>query len=423
MCTTPHYGTYLHSCDATKGLARSLFWGLLRCRVVSLSHNNHNAKRTSSKPIENMSANSGASPTKHKIDALENQQNVEWKDVAGILRNIYEKLVETNTRLDGMNTRLDGIAFTLNPFLNPVIEKVPVITNGDVLTNEKNGVFTWFRYPENHQTVAIGSAHTALRFQTIATQPPSPTKDGLHLHFVTLPESVLALGVNKILFLDVSQMTNPLPPELDICVVCTNTNPTVSALPELYQHSITGTVSSTSSGIVGKSVGGFVSSLGGAVNISMNGNVGRLEFLLDVGEPGDSGTLLFVKKPEGSYHPIAVFSGLSPKTTTRQARGQACVIPPASTFQSALNVVDLTQEPISDVVLGCKNSWGKFKVESGPQNAVRLQQVGGTASFFGVFVKSPCPISYMGDTDIALMNSYGLQPQALGDNQGFSQYF
>ena len=349
------------------------------------------------------------------------------------MNSMKSSISSMKSSISSMNKKIDGITHILSPLSDPLIASTPVITTGSLLTNRRNGVFTWCDFGPGKERVAIGAAHTALRYATVAVAP-SPA-DGSHLLFVMFPDSVLNLGVKKVFFVDAGRMSNPLPSELDVCVVQVASKPPDGTyVPRLVQgQSQGGTTLSATSGVVGKSIGSFVSSCGGFVEVSMDqtARLGHLHFLLEAGEPDDSGTLLYTKTNTGNV-PNAIFTGLSSATTARQARGLGCVIPPESAFQTCLEVVDITSYGVTRVMLCSRNGMGEFTPVSlgwppGGTVAppVTLHSVNGQdGSLTGVFVKSPNLITYTGDADIALMNSYGMPSSSSSPAEDvFSPFF
>lgn len=129
---------------------------------------------------------------------------------------------------------MNSVIYHLQPLSNPVIQSVPTITSGNSLTNAKEGVYTCFRYPNSGPTYGIGAAHTALRYTIIRIAEPlhSSVCQQRIINFVVLPESVLQMGVKALHFLDLNQMTNPLPPELDICLVEFHQSPRLDNVPQ-----------------------------------------------------------------------------------------------------------------------------------------------------------------------------------------------
>lgn len=366
------------------------------------------------------------SPTDQKLSILLNKPDVNMKDLLEALVLLAQSMKRMDESMKRMEDKLDGIAHTLSPMSNPLIDNTPVVTQGAFLTNERNGVFTWFQYP-GLPPAAIGAAHTALRYATVHVEPRPP--DGSHLLFIALPHAVLTQSVVTVRFIDVAQMSNPLPPELDVCLVEVASHPqgTLPYIPQFKQFPFPAAgqpLTSTTSGVVGKACGAYVSSRGGMVEVSGQPNaLGRLHFLLETGEPGDSGTLLHIKMDGGEHTPHAIFTGLSSATTARQARGQGCIIPPFGMFQTALNVVNMANYGLRRVVLASRSGMRDFQ-PSVHGNVVSLKDNSGQ-ELTGVFVRAPRLITYTGDADIALMSSYGLPPssQSSAHQDGFSPFF
>jgi hypothetical protein len=131
-----------------------------------------------------------------------------------------------------------------------------------------------------------------------------------------------------------------------------------------------------------------------------------VRFFLDRGEPGDSGTLLFVKNENtGTLSPLAVFRGLSPSLGPNyHKRGEGTILPTpdALTFLPVIDAQHLQNLVTTGVDLG--DGLGKkmhFGVTPNPNGIVTVQA--GTDSLSGVFVKAQNPIDYAGYADISVM--------------------
>ena len=344
------------------------------------------------------------------LNRMQGQMNSMQGQLNSMQDQMQGQLNDMQGQLNGIQGQLNGISQTLNPFANPALQNTRLVTpddlNGQLLTNDKNGVYTWMNFPSNPSPVAIGSAHTSLRYHTLSVLPPP--QPGRFEIFVALPQAVLESGVKSVRFVDTEQFQNPLPTCLDVCVVDLEETPKNKDGVASFTTVPGGTKSFTNSNVVGKSNGSFVASFGGAVVVQKHTTtgLGKVEFLLQAGDPEDSGTLLHVKDADGCFHPIAIFSGVSRPSASHQRRGHGCLIPEAKNFQSRLSVMNPTD--VQYVFLASQGGAAKFRVEGKPKKAVVLKQENGSAELHGVFVTSPTPITYMGDSDIARMSNLGM---------------
>jgi hypothetical protein len=147
-----------------------------------------------------------------------------------------------------------------------------------------------------------------------------------------------------------------------------------------------------------------VSSQGGAVTVEVDKDgLGYIEFLLQVGEPGDSGTLLHMEDPvTEAFLPVAVFRGAG-GLPHQQRRGVATVIPPPEMFwkYSVANASDIVSAYPRVTVSG-KIGSEESRICVVAENWVSLNYHGCPIS--GVFVETECPSQYIGDLEIACMN-------------------
>lgn len=313
-------------------------------------------------------------------------------------------------RLDGVSKRLDRIEFQLNPMANEEFYGIPVVgseTHKLTDASSKQATYTWFNY--SGMACIVGAAHCAL---TVAT-----TNDGVM--FVELPREITDLGVLSIYLMDpyAKDFTNPLPTHKDIIVIMVKADPPhgknlpqfTKVTPEKYKEQ-------RRSQVVGRALGSIVSSRDGIfVSESNVHSGGVIQFLLDVGEPGDSGTLLLIMDGMGNFHARAIFCGIQPCLTSQHSRrGQAAILPPFGHL-TELKVVEtqtiptggsvdvkcFTGAPKVTAVTPCINDalCHVFPKPEFGQNAVELKDMRNNAAKHGVFVRTDHPINYIGAAD------------------------
>jgi hypothetical protein len=241
------------------------------------------------------------------------------------LESTDKAVVNSLMAVKSMETRLDAriqdLQSTLTPFADDKIFNVPVLgaENHQLLDPIKRATYTWLNYIANENTV-VGAAHCALGNYTLRVEGASS-----HAIFIELPEAVLNLGVDGIYLSDpyTTSFINPLPIEKDLVVVKVQSSPPSNkTIPTSTKLSPEKTKESRRSRVVGRGLGGAVSSFDGSVILETNTHSGGcVRFFLDRGEPGDSGALLFVKDDNtGTLSPacsipwvIAVFGSELPQ--------------------------------------------------------------------------------------------------------------
>jgi hypothetical protein len=346
-----------------------------------------------------------------EIRTEQNRQHVELQEIRTELTRVG---TEQNRQHQEIMHKLNPLTFATNPLNEVSFRDVPVIDAAShrLLTNDKTATWTWIKY--GTRDTIIGSAHCALPYQTISVTYKEGAEpiDGFPT-FVSLPESVLNLGVKAIEFLQPYEFTNPLPVRQDFVFIhVEHLPPQDLTIPvyqgnvfqgELYDHRV-----------VGRALGSNVSSLDGLLVIDPDAD--GFKFLLGRGEPGDSGTLLFCVTDPGSrnYGPIGVFRGILPRNSLHtQARGEGTMIPRTGTPLTQLPVCHLVDVPqggvarckISQVhLVGANNSYLRANVRAkGRLQGVELfDETEGTKT--GVFVNSQQPLFYIGEKDMALMS-------------------
>jgi hypothetical protein len=312
------------------------------------------------------------------------------------------------TRLDA---RIQDLQSTLTPFADDKIFNVPVVgaENHQLLDPMKRATYTWLNFIANENTV-VGAAHCALGCYTFPVQFASCFS---HAIFIELPEAVLNLGVDGIYLSEpyTSSFINPLPIEKDLVVVKVQSSPPSNkTIPTSIKLSPAKTKESRRSRVVGRGLGGAVSSFDGSVILETNTHSGgSVRFFLDRGEPGDSGALLFVKDDNtGTLSPLAVFRGLSPSLGPNyHKRGEGTILPTpdALTFLPVIDAQHLQNLVTTGVDLGDGLvGQGHFRVTPNPNGMpLVVSLLDGFSSFSGVFVKADMPINYAGYADVSAM--------------------
>jgi hypothetical protein len=314
------------------------------------------------------------------------------------------RLESVETRLESMETRIQDLQSTLTPFADDKIFNIPVVgaENHQLLDPMKRATYTWLNYIANQNTV-VGAAHCALGCYTLLVEGARS-----HAIFIELPEAVLNLGVDGIYLSEpyTTSFINPLPIEKDLVVVKVQSSPPSNkTIPTSTKFSPEKTKESRRSRVVGRGLGGAVSSFDGSVILETNTHSGGcVRFFLDRGEPGDSGALLFVKDDTGTLSPLAVFRGFSPSLGTNyHKRGEGTILPTpdALTFLPVIDALHL-QDLVTTGVDLCDGLGQQlhFRVTPNP-NTVTVQA--DSISLSGVFVKAERPINYAGYADISVM--------------------
>ena len=153
------------------------------------------------------------------------------------------------------------------------------------------------------------------------------------------------------------------------------------------------------------------------VDIETNGNsLGFMRFFLDRGEPGDSGTLLCLKKNEG-WVPRAIFTGIEPPRPGFGRRGLAATLPDREQFHS-FPILDLGAAEHSQLTSLKLVDWdsqneqarhGTVTIDKKDRNAVDCVYEGIVVAH-GVIVKSNLnkTIGYVGQKDYFKMMGIGI---------------
>ena len=317
-----------------------------------------------------------------------------------------------------LRASISDLQLVLSPLSSDDIFNIPVVgADEHGFLDLKAATYTWFNYFPSKNTI-VGAAHCALSVYTDSPNEPRV--------FVELPESILKLGVCGVHLYNPydGNFTNPLPTEKDVVVVEVSSPPPAGKKLHDYCCHIMSSQkekSSRHSRVVGRGLGGAVTSSDGLVRISSDGQSGGiLKFLLHLGEPGDSGTLLLVKVAAGTYYAIAVFNGVENgsngivNSSMHHRRGIATLLPapsaltflpvifaPNDFFQSGASVTFFNSESKSYQAIDCT-------VHPHPANypgAVVLRAPNG-GERIGVYVKAQQPIHYVGMADIFKMRGH-----------------
>ena len=274
------------------------------------------------------------------------------------LTSRFDTLTRSVQSLEQSNNHLASMG---NPLSNPQFRTIPTIGDGssNKLGTNNSCTYTWAKYYGNDLCL-LGAAHCALPYSTL---------DSNKL-FVELPAEITALGVKDI------KLVKPydgkfqnwdefftLPSERDLIMIHVEASPPQSneeAIPvQKTPNKNKGSAESlTYRSIVGKPHGlSAVTSKDGIIVVETDENsVGDVTFFLDRGEPGDSGTLFYMKNStgDGEWEARAIFLGIEPLQGPQHGRrGRAAIPPDPSVFES-FDVID------SDHIHGQKLEIGDY---------------------------------------------------------------
>ncbi|CAB9517007.1 expressed unknown protein [Seminavis robusta] len=326
--------------------------------------------------------------------------------IADLLKVMNERFDRVDERFDRVDERFDRVEFTLNPMSCDNFHAIPVIgAEAHTLTEGKQATYTWFDY--GGTCCIVCAAHCAIPIATTG-----------NCMFIELPQAITMLGVEGIYLVDPynPDFKNPLPVHKDLIVIKVKSPPPSGrTLPQFTKVTQEKAKQPRRTRIVGRGLGSVVSSRDGTlVSTSNVESGGHLRFLLDQGEPGDSGTLLLVKDELGGFHARAIFCGIQAGLTPQHSRrGQATILPPldcltwlpVDPFQmNATGTVNVTCGVKADATIYLKNlnCSAIAKVAFG-LNAVDLKDSNGTVKH-GVFVSVAQQINYVGAADHYAMN-------------------
>jgi hypothetical protein len=295
------------------------------------------------------------------------------------LNNKMDKMNNTlNYKIDTMNNTLNhrmdvnfwNLSRQLNSAINPAIlfefNQLRVLSScgndyTDAVLLGKQSTWTIMKY--GNSILAVGCLHCGFQKATART-----TIGSNEILFAGgLPEAVLDAGVKKVWLkkVDVMQLENekhkssltlirhPLPPEMDVMMVELENLPVGvdrESLPTYgyFSKEIAGDLKkkkNTSCRVLGRGVSGMVHGSNLVPSRSWRGHDAPqvFTFLLEKGEPGDSGTLMFAEfffeskletgasvVPEIKYFPLGVFRGIAPtQRSMMQKRGVINALAPS----------------------------------------------------------------------------------------------
>jgi hypothetical protein len=258
--------------------------------------------------------------------------------------------------------------------------------------------------------------------------------------FVEIPQSILQKTVQRIYLLDpyTPEFTNPLPVEKDLIAIEVESKPDFP-IPSFDPNIVPAGERRvfTECHVVGQSRGSYVNSKGGLVSLVTNHDrTGKMSFNLDVGEPGQSGTLLFVQGPDHTtgnrtdYKPLGIFHGMGAKSNKfASTQGVAAILPPFPR---------LTPLPVSNIF-----SSETFSSIESPSVTAHLADNGrcsvtcaasthgvvsvkltddNKSSKYGVFMETKHNISYAGTKDWAVNGGSGTAaPLSFGRKRSFDE--
>lgn len=332
------------------------------------------------------------------------RSNVSNAEILVAVNNLYNAVNNLSKKIDDLYKKVDDISFFLDPMSREEFASLPVLgsvkASESMLAMNNSSTYTWVNY--NGHLVIAGAAHCALYYGTYHD-------DKL---FVQLPESVTKLGVTGVRLLCPYDMeysniepTKSLPTKYDIIVI------EVAEVPDFRQQRVPQFEKSTPnknqlvnrSRLIGRSLVHVVCSMDGIVSVDTDEHsIGSMRFFLGRGEPGDSGTLMFMEK-DGSFFARGIFVGVEATNPQYERRGRAATLPDYSALEhfpvlspenvtSSLDLVDYLQHAMMPFPKGA------VTVQSKGKNAVDL--VYGTyVVAHGVIVQSKQRIAYVGKKD------------------------
>eukprot|EP00529_Nitzschia_sp_RCC80_P032658 CAMPEP_0113441518 /NCGR_PEP_ID=MMETSP0014_2-20120614/1123_1 /TAXON_ID=2857 /ORGANISM="Nitzschia sp." /LENGTH=233 /DNA_ID=CAMNT_0000332363 /DNA_START=75 /DNA_END=776 /DNA_ORIENTATION=+ /assembly_acc=CAM_ASM_000159 len=209
---------------------------------------------------------------------------------------------------------------------DPGFANLPVLgSDSSTLGTTISSTYTWVKFVG--RTGLIGAAHCALSYGTYHD-------DKL---LICLPESVTQLGVKGVYLVrpydpefSNNEPTEKLPTKYDLIFIDVDEASKPSSetkLPEFEKSTPSKKILQHHSPLVGRSSVSVVSSKDGVVEINTSErSVGSMSFFLDGGEPGDSRTLLCLKKGN-DWVPRGIFVGIKPTPPGYGKRGLAATLP------------------------------------------------------------------------------------------------
>ena len=403
----------------------------------------------------------------NKIDKMNNTLNIKIDTMTNKLNNKMDKMNNTlNYKIDTMNNTLNhrmdvnfwNLSRQLNSAINPAIlfefNQLRVLSScgsdyTDAVLLGKQSTWTIMKY--GNSILAVGCLHCGFQKATART-----TIGSNEILFAGgLPEAVLDAGVKKVWLkkVDVMQLENekhkssltlirhPLPPEMDVMMVELENLPVGvdrESLPTYgyFSKEIAGDLKkkkNTSCRVLGRGVSGMVHGSNLVPSRSWRGHDAPqvFTFLLEKGEPGDSGTLMFAEfffeskletgasvVPEIKYFPLGVFRGIAPtQRSMMQKRGVINALAPSGNDDvERMSVVTTMPQSLESLqLIGRDHSKTSYRA-SQPQGVgeakgkTTLTDLETDEKIYGVLIESLVPIHFCGEAEYATM--YGISTPA-----------
>jgi hypothetical protein len=339
----------------------------------------------------------------------ENQRSIH-ASFAALARTMNENFTNLTRILNESHTFVKQAAFPLG---TNGLDLVP-----ECFEHSSQAPFTWASYPSKERSMILGSAHCAIPIHVLSLQDGNQWDD--NLLFVEIPPSITEKTVERIHLLDPynPEFANPLPVQYDLIAIEVQTKLDHRVAIPSYDPAFVqaGVVYQAykECRVVGQSQNSYMNSKGGFLTLNTNEDgTGTMTFVLDVGAPGQSGTLLYAQNTAAGteFKPVAIFHSLAPKTNQyANPQAVAAILPP---FER------LTSLPVCDVFDGIDNSSsltlhlsdnGTCSVTSAALThgfaAVKLTD-SSSSTKYGVFVRTEQNIPYAGYKDWALKAGSG----------------
>jgi hypothetical protein len=277
--------------------------------------------------------------------------------------------------------------------INPAIVTSQEMIYSAVL---EGGESTWSFLQEKDGTVfAVGSVHCGLYYGS--THPT--------LSFVSLPQKVVDLGVEKIGFLEPNNIKNPIPYKNDAMLVqLKKKNLQEKGLVKQYKVI---SPKKRFSRVAGMSNSGIVS----GKNAIFNADDGHYVFVEDFGEAGNSGTLLFGWDGDSNNaKPVGVYFGMFPvggSSGNNSFRPRGVVAPLPDPKECTWFQPLVTNFPMSFVVTDQKG-YKKCTISQGSTGAAACFLKDDGVEWPGVLLKFPSETDkfwYCGSVDMGSRRS------------------
>jgi hypothetical protein len=306
----------------------------------------------------------------------------------------------------------------------------------ECLENSPLAAFTWIGYPHAKTPMIVGSAHCAIPLHVLSLQHNNYSDP--NFVFVELPQPILKRNVLHIFLLDpyatpyTPGFVNPLPVKNDLIAIDVQHKLDSRVKVPSYDSSVVpaGVYQTYKEcHVVGQSQNSYVNSKGGLLTLDTNADgTGTMSFVLDVGQPGQSGTSLFVQNTAGTrtgFKAVAIFHGVLPKTNQYATpQGVAAILPPFERLTS-LRVSDVFQGVDSPSLTLHLADNGICTVTSAASThgfaSVKLMDANSSIKY-GVFVRTTKNIPYAGYKDWAVMPGSGTPaPLSFGRKRSFDE--